>query len=53
MWSRPDKIKAHIMSNHAKRFTAEMLDELAALRGQQVIKFLGGYRHDPDVKATL
>lgn len=53
MWSRPDKIKAHIMSNHAKRFTAEMLDELAALRGQQVIKFLGGYRHGPDVEATL
>jgi len=28
------------MADHAERFTAEMLDELAALRGRRVIEFL-------------
>jgi hypothetical protein len=53
MWARPDKIKAHIMSGHAKRFTTEMLDELAALCSRRVIEFLGGYRHGLNMEATL
>ena len=53
MWARPDKIKAHTMAHHAERFTAEILDELAALRGRRVIEFLDGYRHCLDMDATL
>ena len=55
MWARSDKIKAHTMANHAERFTAEMLDELAALRGRRVIEFLGGvgYGHGLDMETTL
>ena len=43
------------MANHAERFTAEKLGELAALRGRQAIKFLlvHGYGHGPDMGATL
>jgi len=43
------------MANHAERFTAEKLDQLAALRGQQAIEFLRvhGYGHGPDMEATL
>ena len=40
------------MANHAERFTAEMLDELATLRGRRVIEFLDGHGHGLDVEAT-
>lgn len=52
MWARPDKIKAHTMANHAERFTTEMLDELAALRGRRVIEFLDEHGHGLDMEAT-
>ena len=41
------------MANHAERFTAEKLGQLAALRGRRVIEFLDGYGHGLDVGATL
>jgi len=41
------------MANHAERFTAELLDELAVLRGRRVIEFLDGYGHGLDMEATL
>lgn len=40
MWARSYTIKAHTMANHAERFTAEKLGQLAALRGRRAIEFL-------------
>jgi hypothetical protein len=45
MWARPDIIKAHIMANHAKSITAEMRDQLVALRGRKATRFLDEYSH--------
>ena len=39
-WTRPDKIKAHIMARHQGKFTAEQLVDFDALRGQKIVAFL-------------
>jgi hypothetical protein len=53
MWTRPAKIKAHLVTDHAEIFTAEMLERIKALRGRRVIEFVDGYDYVPDVEATL
>lgn len=42
-WTRPDKIKAHIVTHHAERFTAEILEGVKGLCGQNVIKLVDAY----------
>jgi hypothetical protein len=53
MWTRPDKIKAHIMVEHAERFTAEMLEGIKAFCGRRIVEFLDAYDHGSDMDATL
>jgi len=48
-WSRPNNIKVHIISKHAKRFTAEILEGIKGLRGRDVIAFIGGYDCGPEL----
>jgi len=43
-WSRPDKIKVHLISKHAKKFAiAEILEAFKGLRGRHVIEFVDAY----------
>ena len=53
VWARPGKIKAHLVADHAERFTAEILEGIKALCGRRVIEFVDAYDHIPDVDATL
>ena len=53
MWTRPGKIKAHIMAEHAERFTAEMLEGIKGLCGRRIVEFLDAYDYSPDVDAML
>ena len=39
-WSRPEKIKAHLTDVHHDVLSSEMLQDICALRGQQVVVFL-------------
>jgi hypothetical protein len=48
-WTRPNNIKVHIISKHAERFTAELLEAIRDLRGRQVIAFVDGYDNEPDL----
>jgi hypothetical protein len=49
-WTRPDGIKAHLVVRHAKKFTAEMLAEIKALRGRRFIEFVDAYDHGLDLE---
>jgi hypothetical protein len=40
MWSRPNKIKAHLIADHAESLRPETLDEFKALCGRDVVGFL-------------
>jgi hypothetical protein len=39
-WTRPDKIKGHIIASHHGKFTAEALIDFKALCGQKIVAFL-------------
>ena len=52
-WTRPDKIKDHIISNHGDTFTAEFLIKFRAFSGRQVTEFLGADDYGPHVEAVL
>ncbi|KAH9165392.1 hypothetical protein EDB89DRAFT_304477 [Lactarius sanguifluus] len=39
-WRRPDKIKAHLVEAHRDVFSAEILDQIRTLRGNNVVKFV-------------
>ena len=39
-WTRPDKIKDHIIASHRSKFTAEKLEDFKALCGQNIVAFL-------------
>lgn len=52
-WTRPNKIKDHIISNHAGTFTAEFLEIFKAFSGRQVSEFLGAVDYGPYVDAAL
>lgn len=39
-WSRPDKIRAHLMKNHQDELPQEVLNEIRAKRGQHLVAFL-------------
>jgi len=53
LWTRADKIKDHIVSNHAGTFTAEFLLEFREFSRQQVSEFLGADDYGPCVDAAL
>jgi len=53
MWTRPGKIKAHLIVDHAEMFTAEMLEGITSLRGRRIIEFVDACDHVPDLDATL
>ena len=40
MWSRPNKIKDHLLADHAGSLRPETLDEFKALCGRRVVGFL-------------
>ena len=40
VWSRPDKFKAHLLSNHVENFIAGALEPL---RGQRLLEFVDAY----------
>ncbi|KAH9053733.1 hypothetical protein EDB87DRAFT_1580867 [Lactarius vividus] len=42
-WSRPDKIKTHLTNVHRDAFSAEVLKEICALRGQAAVDFFKTY----------
>jgi hypothetical protein len=46
-WTRPDKIKAHIIANHWDIFAPEMQVYINALCGRQMVAFIDGYILDP------
>lgn len=52
-WTRPDKIKAHLMANHEERFTAGMLEQISALYGRRLVECLDTYNHCPDIGETF
>lgn len=52
-WTRSDKIKGHIIANHADTFTAEFLENFKAFSGRQVSEFLGADDYGPYVEAAL
>jgi len=39
-WSRPDRIKSHLIVTHREIFTPEILREVDNLRGQRLVEFL-------------
>jgi hypothetical protein len=39
-WTRPDRIKSHLIATHKERFTPEILREVDALRGRRLVEFL-------------
>jgi hypothetical protein len=51
MWSRPDKIRSHLLANHAERFTAEMPEGVKALCGRDIVEFVNGFDHGLDMEA--
>jgi len=48
-WTRPANIKAHLIADHAEKFTAEVLNRIKALCGRRVTEFLDEYDYVPDV----
>jgi len=52
-WTRPDKIKDHIIFNHAYMFTVEFLVKFMAFSGKQVSEFLGADDYGPHVEKLL
>jgi len=47
-WTRPDKIKAHIVADHADKFTAEMLEGIKAFCGRRIVEFMDAYDYGLD-----
>jgi hypothetical protein len=42
-WTRPSNIKAHLLTEHGEKFTAELLVMIQALRGRLIVAFLDAY----------
>jgi hypothetical protein len=49
MWARPDKIKAHIVADHADKFTADMLEGIKTFCGRRIVEFMDAYDHGLDM----
>ena len=53
MWTRPCKLKDHLLADHEGGFSPEILEAIKPLRGQNIVKFLNGYAHTLSVEAAL
>jgi hypothetical protein len=42
-WTRPSNIKAHLLTKHSEKFTADLLVMIQALRGRLIVAFLDAY----------
>jgi len=51
-WSRPDKIKHHIKSDHGDVFTAELRGKFETLCGKDIVEFLIRYAYGLEVVTT-
>jgi hypothetical protein len=51
-WTRPEKIKAHIVGYHAAKFTADLLQAIKTLCGRQITEFVDAYTYIPYVEAA-
>jgi hypothetical protein len=47
MWTRPDKIKPHIVAKHQDIFSPEMLANIQSMFGKQIVAFVDGFITDP------
>ena len=48
-WKRTEKIKAHIINDHASEFCQKVLEKIGKLRGNALIKLLDAYEFEvPD-----
>ena len=52
-WTRPNKLKDHLLADHEGGFSPEILEAIKPLRGQGFVKFLDEYIHRRNVEATL
>jgi hypothetical protein len=52
-WTRPSNIKAHLLTKHREKFTAELLVVIQALRGRTIVAFLDGYTEGPSVAVEV
>jgi hypothetical protein len=43
LWTRPDKIKSHLLKKHAEGFEPEILEEVEKLCGRDVVEFVNAY----------
>ena len=53
MWTRPCKLKDHLLADHKGAFSPEILEAIKPLRGQNIVKFLNGYADTLSVEAAL
>ena len=52
MWTRPCKLKDHLMVDHVENFSPEILEAIKPLRGQGFVYFLGEYVRRLDVEGA-
>jgi hypothetical protein len=53
-WSRPERIRTHLMVNHTEQCTTEMQEKITSLRGRRdTEELLVAYFFDSNVEATL
>jgi len=45
MWTRPTKIKNHLIVDHADKFAPEILEGFKALCGRGITEFLDAYNY--------
>jgi hypothetical protein len=52
MWTRPSKLKDHLLADHKGGFSPEILEAIKPLRSQGFVKFLDEYVRKLDVEAA-
>jgi len=53
MWTRPTKIKNHLIADHADKFAAGILEGFKALNGRRITEFLDAYNYLADMEGCL
>jgi len=53
MWTRPTKIKNHLIADHADKFAAGILEGFKALNGRGITEFLDAYNYLADMEGCL
>jgi hypothetical protein len=52
MWTRPGRLKDHLVADHAERFSPGILEKIKPLHGQDFVRFLDEYVRRLDIGAT-